>query len=205
MGATIPRKDNTAMENWYTLHTKPNQETRVISRLEDLDIQTFLPLIWRTTRAGTRRQAAFFPCYLFAQLDLGAVAAARWQWTPGLRHIVSYGGVPAVVPPSVIELIQIKVERTNADLLSARSRFKPGDPVRVARGPMTDIVALFERECSPAERVSILLTFLGRTCRVEVNAADLERSASRPALVEDRPPRRTRGHGRRIGYQPDLS
>lgn len=192
------------MEYWYTLHTKPHQETRVVSRLEDLEIDSFLPLIWRATRAGTRRQEAFFPCYLFAQLDLGAVPTTRWQWTPGLRHIVSYGGVPAVVPPSVIELIRVNVERANAEFLSARSRFKPGDPVRVARGPMADMVALFERECSPAERVSILLTFLGRTCRVEVNAADLERSASRPALVENRPPRRTRGHGRRIGNQPDL-
>ena len=192
------------MKHWYTLHTKPRQELRVTRRLDELDTETYLPLVWRTTRDGTRRQEAFFPCYLFASLDLEASSAALWQWVPGLRHFVSFGGAPALVPPGIIGLIRGNVERINAESLPARGRFRAGDPVRITHGPMADMIALFERECAPEERACVLLNFLGRTCRVEVDAAHLERSSLGPLPIEERPPRRTRGHGRHIGAHPHV-
>ena len=192
------------MEHWYTLHTKPRQELRVTRRLDELDVETYLPLVWRATRDGTRRQEAFFPCYLFVNLDLEVSSAARWQWIPGLRHFVSFGDVPALVPPNVIELIRGNVERINAESLPARGRFRVGDSVRITHGPMADMEALFERECGPEERACVLLNFLGRTCRVEVDAAYLERSGLGPSPVKERLPRRTRGHGRRIGIDSHM-
>ena len=192
------------MKHWYTLHTKPRQELKVTRRLDELDTETYLPLVWRATRDGTRRQEAFFSCYLFANLDLEVLPAARWQWVPGLRHFVSFGGAPALVPPNVIELIRGNVERINAESLPARGRFRAGDPVRITHGPMADMVALFERECAPEERACVLLNFLGRICRVEVDAAHLERSSLGPSSIEERPPRRTRGHGRLIGAHPHV-
>lgn len=187
------------MKHWYALHTKPRQELRVTRRLDELDTETYLPLVGRAARDGTRRQEAFFPCYLFANLELETLPAARWQWISGLRHIVSFGGEPALVPPNVIELIRSSVERINAESFPARGRFRPGDSVRITHGPMADMVALFERECAPEERACVLLTFLGRICRVEVDAAHLERSSHGPPSIEGRPPRRTRGNGRLIG------
>lgn len=190
------------MKHWYTLHTKPRQELRVTRRLDELDTETYLPLVWRATRDGSRRQEAFFPCYLFANLDLEILSAARWQWVPGLRHFVSFGGALALVPPNVIELIRDNVEQVNAENPPVRGRFRSGDAVRITHGPMADMVALFERECAPEERACVLLNFLGRICRVEIDAAHLERSSLGPPLVEERPPRRTRGHGRLIGPHP---
>ncbi len=192
------------MEHWYTLHTKPRQELRVTRRLDELDVETYLPLVWRATRDGARRQEAFFPCYLFANLDLDTLPAARRQWIPGLRQLVSFGDEPALVPSNVIGLIRGNVERINAEGLSSRGRFRPGDPVRITYGPMIDMVALFERECAPEERAAVLLTFLGRICRVEVDIAHLERSSLAPAQIEERPPRRTRGHGRPIGAHSQI-
>jgi len=192
------------MKHWYTLHTKPHQELGVTRRLDELDTEAYLPLVWRATRDGTRRQEAFFPCYLFVNLDLEVLSAARWQWIPGLRHFVSFGDVPALVPPNVIELIRGNVERINAESLPARGRFRVGDSVRITHGPMADMEALFERECGPEERACVLLNFLGRTCRVEVDAAYLERSGLGPSPVKERPPRRTRGHGRRIGIDSHM-
>jgi transcriptional antiterminator RfaH len=186
------------MEQWYALHTKPHQESQVARRLAELDVDTYLPLLRRDRRAGVRRSAAFFPCYLFAHLDLASVPAAQWQWTPGLRCIVSFGGAPAVIPPAIVELIRTQINQMNESNTPAPHLFKPGDPVRIIRGPMADMVALFERDATPAERVCVMLNFLGRVCRVEVDVLDLERVDSRPSPIVSRPPRRTRGHGRRI-------
>jgi transcriptional antiterminator RfaH len=194
------------MEQWYTLHTKSQQEARVAARLSELEIETLAPQVWQVDRAGVRRQVAYFPCYLFVSSELTSLPTSRWQWTPGLRHIVSFDGAPAVVPVAVIELIRSKVEELNRNQGAPRSRFRPGDPVRITKGPMADMAALFERECTPGERVSVLLDFLGRVCRVRVAAADLEElpagaGSALPGLAQpatSRPPRRTRGHGRFI-------
>lgn len=186
------------MEQWYALHTKPHQESRVARRLAELDVETYLPLIRRAGRPEVRRPMAYFPCYLFAHLDLACVPTAQWQWTPGLRRIVAFGGAPVVIPPAIVDLIRNKISQMNENNAPVPRLFNPGDPVRITRGPMTDMVALFERDSTPAERVCVLLTFLGRVCRVEVDVTDLERVDSRPSLAAPRPPRRTRGHGRRI-------
>ncbi|HMT20330.1 MAG TPA: transcription termination/antitermination NusG family protein [Promineifilum sp.] len=186
------------MEQWYALHTKPHQESRVASRLAELDVETYLPLVRRVGRLRVRRPVVLFPCYLFAHLDLAHISAAQWQWTPGLRRIVTFDGAPAVIPPAIVDLIRNKVSQMDESDVPTPRLFNPGDPVRITRGPMTDMVALFEQDSTPAERVCVLLTFLGRVCRVEVDVTDLERVDSRPALAAPRPPRRTRGHGRRI-------
>lgn len=186
------------MKHWYTLHTKPRQEMRVARRLDDLDVETYLPLVRRAADTRSRRPEAFFPCYLFIHLDLETLPAARWQWIPGLRRVVSFGGVPAPVPPAAIGLIRDHVAEMNAGEPAARSRFQAGDPVRITAGPMADMVAMFERACGPEDRVCVLLTFLGRVCRLEIDAAALEPSGRGPLPTDTRPPRRTRGHGRPI-------
>lgn len=197
------------MEQWYTLHTKSQQEARVAARLNELEIETLAPQVWTTDHAGVRRPMAYFPCYLFAHFDLAALPTSRWQWTPGLRHIVTFDDAPAVMPVATIELIRGKVAELNQGQGATRSRFRPGDPVRITKGPMADVAALFERECTPGERVTVLLDFLGRSCRVRVNIADLEElpagvATTQPTMAgspASRPPRRTRGRGRVINYR----
>jgi hypothetical protein len=67
------------------------------------------------------------------------------------------------------------------------------------------LLAIFEGPTTPAERVRVLIQFLGQTNSAEVELADLERSAPQGRVTmmdsEDRmsrPPRRTRGRGRFI-------
>ena len=78
--------------------------------------------------------------------------------------------------------------------------FKPGDAVRLTRGPLEGMEAIFVGPTTPAERVEILLRFLGRQQLTRVAPDELEAVAN-PVGIEERPPRRTRGRNRPIRSQ----
>ena len=77
--------------------------------------------------------------------------------------------------------------------------------MRITAGPFKDMVAIFERPTSSAERVQVLLDILGRASRTEVATADLEKASPQAAeQARVKRPRRTRGRGRPIRNQaPD--
>lgn len=181
------------MKRWYTLHTKPNSEYRVATVLQARDIEVYLPEI-----VQERRWVPFFPCYLFARVDLNRISASQWQWTPGLHRIVSFGGQPASLPDEIVNLIHHKVDSAkSAGRLT--NHFKPGDTVRIKKGPLRGMLATFDGPTEPSQRVRVLLTILGQLNRVRIDAADLERILTESQEIPPKRPRRTRGRGRHIG------
>jgi transcriptional antiterminator RfaH len=186
------------MEQWYTLYTKPNAEYRAATALQKRGIQAYLPEIESLKTRQGRVRRPFFPCYLFARVDLEAVGLSRVQWTPGLRRIVAFDNWPVPLPDEVINLIQRKLDGINAVGGWSAHTFQPGDSVRITDGPLQGMLAIFEGPTTPAERVRVLLNILGHASRVHVPVADLEKAiatAETPMLVRSR---RTRGRGRRI-------
>ncbi len=206
MGRGVKRlvRVNDQMEQWYALYTAPNAEHHVATRLEEREVTVYLPEIRQMAKDKRSRLVAFFPCYLFMRIDLKQTAASVWRWTPGLRYMVGFEGDEAVVPDQTIALIQRKLEELNQVVAQPRAIFKPGDVVRITDGPLADMVALFEGPSTPAERVTVLLNFLGQANRVRVDAASLEISSRQPSAppVAEKRPRRTRGRGRRIQTHP---
>jgi len=188
------------MKHWYTLQTKPKSEYRVAAILQQRQIETYLPEIGAAKVQQAEKKAPLFPCYLFMRLDLNVTAFSQWQWTPGLRRIVSFGHVPVPLPDQVIDLIRQRVQQINATSDKPAHSFKPGDPVRIIDGPLKDMEAIFAGPTTPGERVQVLLTILGRLSRVQVQAAHLKKKAPTPPSTARRP-RRTRGRGRPIKQQ----
>jgi transcriptional antiterminator RfaH len=192
------------MEQWYVLYTLPNAERHVASRLEGRGIEVYLPEICTVAKNKKGKLAPFFPCYLFIHIELDHVASSLWQWTPGLRYMVSFGGEAAAVPDQTITLLQRRLEELNKLVGQPRPQFKPGDVVRITDGPFADMVALFEGPSKPTERVTVLLNFLGQFSRVKLDVANLENGSHTPAtvaVVPQKRQRRSRGHGRPI-YSP---
>lgn len=183
------------MKCWYTVHTKPHAEYRVEAALQQRSIKTYLP----TSSFPERKPQPFFPCYLFMRVDLDILPAWQWQWIPGLKNMVSFDGRPAQVSSQTIALIQRKLqELANDPTAPPASRFQPGDSVRITQGPLQDMVAVFNGPLSAANRVQVLLTFLGRTSRVWLEENTLEKTSSNSSVSAAKPRRRTRGRGRRI-------
>jgi len=70
----------------------------------------------------------------------------------------------------------------------------------IERGALSGMRGIFQGPAGPAERVQILIRFLGQANRAEVSVDDLVAAPDGdPEMFNRR--RGTRGHGRRVHYQ----
>ena len=182
------------MEHWYSLYTKPNAEALVARTLIARGLTAFLPLL--PSRPGERLRP-LFPAYLFVRCDLEVVGIANIQWVPGLRRILSFAGRPAVVPDAAIALIERGLASIEAAGGLPQHSFKPGDAVVIDQGPLAGLRGIFQGPVGPAERVRILVHFLGETNRAEVPVESLRRAGDEGFAARRRS---TRGRGRQIHY-----
>jgi transcription elongation factor/antiterminator RfaH len=194
----IIKSEISRMEQWYTLYTKPNAEYQVAASLQKREIQTYLPEIEIVKDRRGRDRKPFFPCYLFIKADWGVVGLSHVRWTPGLRRIVAFDDWPLPLSDEVINLIRRKLDGLNAAGGQPVHNFHPGDTVRITNGPLQSMLAIFEGLTTPAQRVRVLLTFLGHARRASVPVTDLEKAPSGAEVSVPKRPRRTRGQGRRI-------
>jgi transcription elongation factor/antiterminator RfaH len=186
------------MERWYTLYTKPRAEYQVRTVLQERDIQTYLPEIELPKAAKGCDRKPFFSCYMFARVDLKTISISSIQWIPGLRRVVSIDGWPVPLADEVINLIRYKLGQVEANGDQPLYPFKVGDTVRITTGPFQDMLAIFDKPTTSAERVQVLLDILGQASRVQVNAIDLEQVPDGTEIPLAKRPRRTRGRGRRV-------
>lgn len=160
------------MEHWYALHTKPRKERQVDAFLRGRGIETYLPTVRRKVQRRDRpARVIYFPCYLFANLDLELVPLSSIAWMPGVRRVVCHGDRPAVVPDQVVELLR---ERLKGIEEVGYGRLRQGDRVRIRSGPLRDLEAVFDQPLSPRERVRVLLNVLGRMTPVEIDYSQIE-------------------------------
>jgi len=164
------------MKRWYALYTKPRKERQVSDILASKGIETYLPLV-RVRKRGRREvEQPFFPCYLFARVDLAAEGLSSVCWTPGLRKVVNFGGEPAAVPDAVVALIRKRLAKRDYPRYKA---FEPGERVRIKAGPLRDLEAIFDQNLSPSDRVRVLVDILGRLTPCEIEVDYLEKVSRR--------------------------
>lgn len=182
-------------KQWYVVHTKARQEVLAAGLLEQrLAAVVLLPQVRQRTR-GQMRSAPLFPGYLFVALDLAETEASAVNNTPGVIRLVAFGGVPKPVPGRVIEALRARLAELEAQGGLPQHPFHAGDRVRLTEGPLAGLEAVFVGPMRPAERVRVLLEFLGQEQEALVPVEDLEPAGGQ--AVPKRP-RRTRGKGRPI-------
>ena len=157
--------------HWYVAQTQVHAESRAASHLGRQGFGIYLPR-YRKQRRHARRidvvAAPLFARYLFVSIDL---AAQRWhaiQSTIGITRLVG-SGKPAMVSPEIIEGLRDREDVDGFVMLQQRSRFSPGDKVRINDGAFCDCLGLYEG-ISGNDRSAILLDLLGRKVRVTLNS-----------------------------------
>lgn len=195
------------MKQWYAIHCRPQREKQVGLSLQNiLGLNVYLPEVVSCKRGDVVHSIPLFPCYLFVQASLGVVTVHQINTQPGVVKVVSTGGQPVAIPHAVIEALQGRVDALNEQGGLPPHTFKPGDVVRLKSGPMHGLEGVFQGAKGPGERVRILIEFMGKLNTFHVDANMLEEvanatpSETTPPPEQSRPPRRTRGKGRKINY-----
>lgn len=182
------------MGSWYVMHTKPRLEMLVASLLEQhWRLLVYLPEVTQQ-RAGRSHLSPLFPGYLFVQADLGQTPASALNSLPGAIRLVAFDGRPQPVPEAAMARLCQQVEALNAAGGIPNHPFRPGDTVQLASGPLQGLEAVFLGPMRAAQRVRVLLRFLGQLREVEVAVEALEPTPQASVARQ----RRTRGKGRRI-------
>jgi transcriptional antiterminator RfaH len=160
------------MLHWYALYTKPRQEHQAETTLRGQGIETYLPTVQRKVKRRDRPdRVIYFPCYMFARIDLSVTPRSSIDWMPGIRHIVELGDQPAIVADEIVEVIRQRLEATEQ---VGYGDLKRGDRVRIISGPLRDLAAVFDQPMSSAHRVRILLEVVGRMTPVEIDYTDIK-------------------------------
>lgn len=180
---------------WFVVQSRPRQEVLAAAAIEvRTALDVFVPEIIETRRSRKVRRP-LFPGYLFVATDPEALPLHTINKTPGVLRVVGFDGLPRAVDADVVAILRARCTQIIAEGGLPQHSYKPGDAVRVTDGPLAGLEGVFQGPMTPAERVHVLLTFLRQSQTVEIPLDQLERVAN---PIEPRPPRRTRGKGRRV-------
>lgn len=148
---------------WYALRTKPHKELAVYRQLNAEQVTVYFPRVHvKPVNPRAAKIRPYFPGYMFVQANLKEMGQNAFAWTPGTHGLVSFGGVPAVVPENLIVELKKQIEWLEANGGLQAAKFKSGDRVRVVSGPFSGYEGVFDYYLPETERVQVLLAFLSQ-------------------------------------------
>jgi transcriptional antiterminator RfaH len=146
---------------WYALKSKPHKEEALWREVHARGHEVFYPQIRvQPVNPRSRKLRAYFPGYMFVQLDLLVVGLSTMAWMPYSSGLVAFGEEPATVPDSLIQALRSRIEQINAAGGEALEGLKKGDLVMIQAGPFAGYEAIFDAQVSGSERVRVLLQIL---------------------------------------------
>ena len=159
---------------WVLIYTKPKQEKKANENLQKQGFKTFLPLISTSNnKSDIKSQVPVFPRYIFVQINLGLDNWASINSSYGVSHIVMFGETFTSVSPSIIRLIQ---ERLNEEGIYKENisvvNYKKGDSLTIKEGLFGGVEAIFLSD-KPKYRVRLLLKLLNTTVISEISKSDI--------------------------------
>ena len=164
-------------QHWYALRSKPRKEEVLWRQLRAQEYEVFFPRIRvQPVNPRSKKLRAYFPGYMFIQVDLEEVGLSTFQWMPHAIGIVNFDGEPASVPENLIYEIRKRVEAIAAAGGELFEGLKQGDPVKISDGPFAGYEAMFDARLPGSERVRVLIKMLSdRRLPVELRAGQVQR------------------------------
>ncbi|BCU76889.1 transcription termination/antitermination NusG family protein [Luteolibacter sp. LG18] len=160
---------------WYCLRTQTKREHIAAGHLRELEgIEVFCPRL--RYRKATRRGKIWwveplFPGYVLARFDLDQLERAV-TFCQGVRGLVRFGGQVPTVPQSFVNVLHAEIserEASEGDVLTVAPVIDQGEEVEVATGPFRGMKGTVVSIAPAAERVKVLLEFLGQEQAVDLD------------------------------------
>ena len=174
-----------ATRNWYALLTRHQHEKSVALSLSNKNQEVYLPLFRSVRRWQDRAKQIWlplFPGYVF--IRGGMERQLEIVTTPGVVHIVSCGGRPAIVPQIQLDAVRRIIE-SSLDV-ETHPYLQCGERVRVKTGPLMGLEGILIRT-KGVDRLVVSMEILGRSAAVEIDVSNVGRVG--PFLVPKVPNR----------------
>ena len=165
---------------WYCVRAQTKREHIAAGHLRDLEgVEVFCPRL--RYRKATRRGKIWwveplFPGYLLAKFNLAEMERAI-TFCQGVRGLVRFGSEIPPIPHSFVESLRNEIrDRSDNDdheSFAVSPIIQEGDEVEIAHGPLQGMQGTVVSVAPAAERVKILLEFLGQTHAVDVDLFSL--------------------------------
>ncbi len=160
---------------WFCVRAQTKREHIAAGHLRELEgIEVFCPRL--RYRKATRRGKIWwveplFPGYLLARFNLAEMERAV-TFCQGVRGLVRFGAEIPAIPESFVESLRAEVRNRSEDdeeLFSVTPVIEAGDEVEIAHGPLQGMRGMIVSVAPAAERVKILLEFLGQPQAIDVD------------------------------------
>ena len=163
-------KDN---RKWFAIYVKSRSEKKVLKLLEDIGIESFLPLITRVKQWSDRKKKVeepLFRSYLFVNIPLSDYYTVLN--VNGVVKFITFEKKPVPVPDN--QIIAIKEYLNDTELHSIDYEdFKEGELVRIKSGQMKDLVGRFIK-INGKHRVIIDIEAVGQSIPINIARSNVE-------------------------------
>ena len=164
-----------SIPKWFCVRTQTKREHIAAVHLREVEgVEVFCPRL--RYRKATRRGKIWwveplFPGYLLAHFNLAEMERAV-TFCQGVRGLVRFGAIIPAVAESFVESLRQDIRsRSEEDdeLFSVSPVIEIGDEVEIAHGPLQGMRGTIVAVAPAAERVKVLLEFLGQPHAVNVD------------------------------------
>jgi len=160
---------------WFCVRTQTKREHIAAEHLRELEgIEVFCPRL--RYRKATRRGTVWwleplFPGYVLAKFSL-AESERAVTFCQGVRGLVRFGPEIPSVPTAFVQVLRDEIRSqitADGEILTVAPAVACGDEVEVAVGPLAGMRGVVVAIAPAAERVKILMEFLGQQHAVDMD------------------------------------
>lgn len=172
------RVDKQSAIGWYVIYTKPRQEQRALTNLEQQGYQCYLPMynLEKLSRGRLNEvEEPLFPRYLFISLD-----ASRYgqNWAPirstwGVSGLVTFGSTPAKIDATLIDFLH---QQQDCLRVEPARLFHQGERLLVSEGPFAGLETIYQMS-SGENRAMVLIELMGKPTHMQIAPNHLRKIA----------------------------
>lgn len=159
-------------ERWFAIYTAPRHEKQVSQRLQEREVESFLPMhrtvhCWKN-RTRAELELPLFPSYVFVRIS--PEMKGKVLSVPGALSLVGSKREPWPLPDSEMEILRAGLNQCKPE---PHPYLSFGDRVRITDGPLAGMEGIYSERKNGA-RVVLTIPQIMRSFSVEVELRHLE-------------------------------
>jgi transcriptional antiterminator RfaH len=172
--AAIQPAPDIGSAQWVVAMTEPRSEAKAIEGLRRAGYPVFAPMTTTWRRRGYKQDkiaSPLFPRYIFVGLIHGPqYPVSRCE---SVALVISDDRGPVSIPTRFIDALSAKMMAGCYDeTMKSTERFKPGDPVTIAKGRFASIAGKIAG-LNSEDRITVLISMFGSTRTVEIEPSNV--------------------------------